>query len=118
MLGGMTMTKVQWCVAVVVLCGAVIVSGVWAAGQGNKDVPPAAGPDVGGRVDATAKAGQPAVGGRPLTFKRANLTADDLADMAGINVYRFQLAVAKKQSFRVTYREADSKEAQPRELAH
>jgi hypothetical protein len=49
-------------------------------------------------------------------FHRLKLDADDLAEVTGVNVYKFQVAMPKGQHFRVVLREVREEGAEPRVL--
>jgi hypothetical protein len=59
------------------------------------------------------------VGGQRLddiSFQYLKLDANDLAEVTGVNIYKFQVAMPKGQKFRIVFREVDAKEARPRVL--
>jgi hypothetical protein len=61
----------------------------------------------------------PADGGQRLedqAFHKLKLDADDLAEVTGVNVYKFQVAMPKGQHFRVVFREVREDGAEPRVL--
>lgn len=61
----------------------------------------------------------PADGGQRLedqAFRKLKLDADDLAEVTGVNVYKFQVAMPKGQHFRVVLREVREGGAEPRVL--
>ena len=49
-------------------------------------------------------------------FQKLKLDADDLAEVTGVNVYKFQVTIPKGQRFRVILRELREKGAEPRVL--
>lgn len=49
-------------------------------------------------------------------FQKLKLEADDLAEITGVNIYKFQLNIPKGQRFRVVLREVKEKDAEPRVL--
>jgi hypothetical protein len=59
---------------------------------------------------------QPAPAPALIAYKKVSLTMDELMAATGLNIYKFQLDLAKGQNFRVAVTEFPSKEANPREL--
>src|SRR5262249_37501393 len=51
-----------------------------------------------------------------IGFRKLNLNADDIADVTGVNIYKFKVNIAKGQKFRVLIREFNEKGAEPRIL--
>jgi RNA polymerase sigma factor (sigma-70 family) len=59
---------------------------------------------------------QPAPAPAIIAFKKTSLTIDELIAATGLNIYKFQLDMAKGQKFRVAVTKFPSKEADPQEL--
>lgn len=51
---------------------------------------------------------------RGIPFQRAKLDADDLAEVTGLNLYKFRLDLPKGQRFKVVLRELRSADEKPR----
>ncbi len=51
-----------------------------------------------------------------IPFLRLGISADDLVEATGLDIYRFRIDVAKGEKFRVLLRSQDSKESPAREL--
>jgi RNA polymerase sigma factor (sigma-70 family) len=50
------------------------------------------------------------------SFQKLKLDADDLAEVTGVNIYKFQVNIPKGQRFRVVLREVKEKDAEPHVL--
>ena len=61
---------------------------------------------------------QPAPAPTLIAFKETSLTVDELIGATGLNIYKFQLNLAKGQKFRVAVTEFPAKEANKKELTH
>lgn len=64
-------------------------------------------------IRAFIVAGEPRI---DSAFQKLKLDADDLANVTGVNVYKFQVNIPKGQKFRVVLRELKEKGAEPRVL--
>lgn len=106
----MFLTNVRLVVTTVLALGVLALGGVLAA---HNSAALRSGVDentVGGAaVVADARA-------QGRTIQKLKLDADDLADITGVNVYKFQINMPKGQRFRVVLRELKTADAQPRGL--
>src|SRR6266513_92895 len=50
------------------------------------------------------------------SFQRLTLNADDIAEMTGVNVHKFQVNLPKDQRFSIILRERENADAAPRAL--
>jgi RNA polymerase sigma factor (sigma-70 family) len=58
----------------------------------------------------------PVVAERPVAFRAAQVSADDIIEVTGLNVYKFRLDIPKGEKFRVMLRELADKDAGARAL--
>jgi hypothetical protein len=109
-LKSMLLTKLRTAAMVLVMLGMVVVT--WSAlVRGQTEGTSEAEEKRSAQVAEKPKAAE---GGQ--RFQKLKLDADDLADITGVNIYKFQLNIAKGERFRVVLREVKEKDAEPRVL--
>jgi RNA polymerase sigma factor (sigma-70 family) len=67
---------------------------------------------------AGAKPHDAAKGERPVTFRKSQVSADDILAVTGLDLYKFQLEIPKGEKFKVALSRLASKDAEAKVLFH